>query len=62
LRVVQETIVFPKGHPRAALTDRELVEKFDDCARPVLPPSDAAALRKMLFALADQPNLPGSSF
>lgn len=56
-RVLEETVVFPTGHPRAPLSDADLAAKFDGCVADALSPQDGARLRDALFALSDEPDL-----
>lgn len=56
-RRLDDTVVFPKGHPRAPMSDTELAAKFDFCARDALDLSTAGRLRDALFNLTDQADL-----
>lgn len=54
-RTLSKTVVLPKGHGKAPLTDAELVPKFNDCAARAL---SADARSSALAALANFASLP----
>lgn len=50
-RVLEQTVVFPSGHPQAPLSDEALGAKFRDCAGATLSPDTQAHALDRLFDL-----------
>ncbi len=48
---LEETVVFPRGHPQAPMNDAELTRKFADCAAGAMPEPAEHALIDALFGL-----------
>jgi 2-methylcitrate dehydratase PrpD len=46
-----------RGGPDSPFSKEELIEKFNDCVRPVLAPKRAATLRKTVESLEDLASL-----
>jgi 2-methylcitrate dehydratase PrpD len=56
-RTLSETVLFPKGHPGAALSDADLVSKFRDCTGNAGADDWRDDLTATLFGLGAQPDL-----
>jgi 2-methylcitrate dehydratase PrpD len=55
-RQVEQTVIYPIGHPQAPISDDVLALKFENCASGIASSASSAAMRS-LFTLSEQPSV-----
>jgi 2-methylcitrate dehydratase PrpD len=55
-RQVEQTVIYPLGHPEAPISDEALAVKFGNCTSGISPSASSAAM-KSLFKLSEQPSV-----
>lgn len=54
---VTASVIAPHGNPRDPVTNDEIVDKFDNLVKPVMPADRAAAIRRAVLGLPETDNV-----